>query len=217
MNAGLGAGAVNSGRGWRGVNTPNISRTVNPLCDGRRVNPPPRTPTVNTALPGDAEARDDHLLQRPGEAGGEPFVGDGPQIQPDGRAVVDEQQYAARVDEGGGRALGVADELLPDAFTEGHFGEFSLAAEPGLDLGEGEGGAGLGTADRLGEVGVTAAPVADGGAADAREPCDAGGGHFRGVVLHAPRSPRSAHGPGVPAYGSGHPYTALVVQPSFHV
>jgi len=170
---------------------------------------------VNTALPAEAEARRDHLFQRGGQTGGDAFVGDRAELQPDGRAVMDEQQDAARVNEGGGRAVGVADELLPDAFTEGYFGEFPLVTEPGFDLGEGEGGAGLGAADRLGEVCVAAAPVADGGAADARESCDAGGGHFRGVVLHAPRSPRPVHGPGVPVYGSGRPYTALVAHPSF--
>ena len=197
---------VHSRRGTptrRSVNPPNISRAVNSLPDGRRVNSPRGRRGVNPALPRDAEPRGDHPLQRGGEAGGEALVGECADLQPDGRSVMDEQEDAARVDEGGGRALGVSDELLPDAFTEGHFGEFPLVAQPGLDLGEGEGGAGLGAADRLGEVGVAAAPVTDGGAADAREPCDAGGGHFRGVVLHAPRSPRPAHGPGVPVYGSG--------------
>jgi hypothetical protein len=105
---------------------------------------------------------------------------------------MDEQEGATGVHQGGDRAFGVADELLPDPFPQRDFGEFPLLAQPGLDFGEGEGGAGLGAADRLGEVGVAAAPVADGGTADAGEPCDPGGGHLCRVVLHPPHSPRSA-------------------------
>jgi hypothetical protein len=105
---------------------------------------------------------------------------------------MDEQKGAAGVDQGGDRALGVADELLPDPFPQRDFGEFPLLAQPGLDLGEGEGGAGLGAADRFGEVRVAAAPVADGGPAHTGEPCDTGGGHLCRVVLHPPHSSRPA-------------------------
>ncbi|EFE69021.1 predicted protein [Streptomyces viridosporus ATCC 14672] len=86
--------------------------------------------------------------------------------------------------EGGDRPVGVAGELLPDAFPQGDLGELAVQAQPVLDLGEGERGAGLGAADRLGEVGVPAAPVADGGAADPGQPRDPRGGHFcRAVPL----------------------------------
>lgn len=132
----------------------------------------------------------EHLLQRLRQQGGEAFVAARAHLQPDRRAGVDDQQDAAGVDESGDRALRVAGELLPDAFAQRDLGELALAAQPVLDLGEGEGGADLAAAHGLGEVGVPAAPVADGGTADAREPCDSGRGHLCRVVLHSPRSPR---------------------------
>ena len=97
---------------------------------------------------------------------------------------MDEQQGAAGVGQRGDGALGMPGELLPDAFAEWDLGEFALLAQPGLDLGEGEGRARLGAADGLGEVGVAAALVADGGAADAGQSGDPGGGHLCRVVLH---------------------------------
>lgn len=99
---------------------------------------------------------------------------------------MDEQQDAAGVRQRRDRALGVSGELLPDAFPQRDLGEFALLAQPRLDLGEREGRARLGAADRLGEVGVPAAPVADGGAAHAGEPGDPGRGHLCRVVLHPP-------------------------------
>ncbi len=131
-----------------------------------------------------AEAGGEHLFEVAGQEAGEPVVGAGGDLQPDGGPGVNEQQDAAGVQEAGDGALRVAGELLPDPLAQRDLGEFSLAAQPFLDLGEGEGGAGLGAADGLGEVRVTAAPVADGGAADTREPRDTGGGHLCGVVLH---------------------------------
>lgn len=75
-------------------------------------------------------------------------------------------------------------ELLPYALAQGHLGELALGAQPGLDLGEREGGAGLGTADGFGEVGVAAPPVADGGPADSGEPGDPRRGDLCPVLLH---------------------------------
>lgn len=150
----------------------------------------PLWPPVNSASAHRTEARHDHLLQRTGQHRGHPLVRTGAHVQPDGGAFMDEQQGAAGVHQGGDRTLGVTDELLPDPFAQRDFGEFPLLAQPGLDLGEGEGRAGLGAADRLGEVRVTAAPVADGGTADTGEPGDSGGGHLCRIVLHSPHSPR---------------------------
>ncbi|MGC0402786.1 hypothetical protein RKD27_005430 [Streptomyces sp. SAI-126] len=130
------------------------------------------------------ESRREHLPQCPGQRLGEALVGAGAHLQPDRRAVVDQEQDAARVGEGGDRAVGVAGELLPDALPQRHLGEFPLLAEPGLDLGEREGRAGLGAADGPREVGVPTAPVADGGAAHTCQPCDTRGGHLSRVVLH---------------------------------
>ena len=89
---------------------------------------------------------------------------------------------------GGGKAQSA--EKKKAAFAEWDLGEFALLAQPGLDLGEGEGRARLGAADGLGEVGVPTAPVAHGRAADAGQPRDPGGGHLGRVVLHSPRPSR---------------------------
>lgn len=135
-----------------------------------------------------SESRCEHLPQRPRQHLREALVRAGAHLEPDRRAVVDQQQEAARVGECGDRALRVAGELLPDAFPQGDLSEFSLFAQPGLDLGEREGRAGLGAADRSREVGVPTTPVADGRAAHACQPCDTGGGHLSRVVLH-PHAP----------------------------
>lgn len=119
-----------------------------------------------------------------GQEAGEPLVGAGGDLQPDGGPGVEEEQDAAGVQQAGDRALRMSRELLPDPLAQRDLGEFALLAQPFLDLGEREGGAGPGAADGLGEVRVAAAPVADGGTAHAREPGDSGGGHLCGVVLH---------------------------------
>ncbi|CAM5357950.1 hypothetical protein STENM327S_03923 [Streptomyces tendae] len=64
-----------------------------------------------------AEAGVEHLAEGGGQQGGQAFVGAGARLQPEGRAVVDEQEGAACVHQGGGRSLGMADELLPEAFA----------------------------------------------------------------------------------------------------
>lgn len=136
-----------------------------------------------------AEPGGEHLVEYGGQSGREVLVGAGGQLQPVGGPVAYDEQGAAGVDEGGDGAGGVAAEVLPDAFAERDLGELALGAQPLFDLGEGERGAGLGASDGLGEVGVPAAPVADGGAADAREPRDVGRGDLGcgpvgGVVRH---------------------------------
>ncbi|CAM5725152.1 hypothetical protein SGLAM104S_01012 [Streptomyces glaucescens] len=137
-----------------------------------------------------AEPGCDHLLQLVRQHRREPFVGPSAGIEPHRRPLVDEQEHASGVRQRGDGAFGVPGELLPDALPQRDLGEFALAAQPGLDVGEGEGGAGLRAADRFGEVGVAAAPVAHGGPAHAGEPGDSGGGHLCRVVLHPGRSPR---------------------------
>ncbi|AIA04050.1 hypothetical protein DC74_3555 [Streptomyces noursei] len=131
-----------------------------------------------------------HGLQQRGQHAGEfGVVGGAAELPPGGGAFVDEQEDGADLAERGGGAGGVADELLPDPFAGRDLGDLALVAEPLLDVVEGEGGAGLGAADGLGEVGVAAAPVADRGPADAGEPGDAGGGHLgRAAVRPAPRA-----------------------------
>ncbi len=132
------------------------------------------------------EAGCEHLVQGAGQQRGEPLVGAGAQLQPAGGAVVDEQQQAPGVRQRGDRSAGVADELLPDAFPQGHLGELAVVAQPGLHLGQGEGRAGLGAADRLREVRVPAAPVAHRRTADPGEPGDARRGHLRRGVPRPP-------------------------------
>lgn len=145
------------------------------------------------ALAAGAEAAVQDVVEGGREALGEVLVGDRGEFEPVGGPVVHEEQGAAGVQERDPGARGVPGELLPDTFTQRDLGELALLAQPGLDVGEGEGGAGLRPADGLGEVGVAAAPVADGGAADPREPGDPGRGHFCGVVLHPACSPRLPH------------------------
>ncbi len=115
---------------------------------------------------------------------GHPCVGDGGDLQPRSGPVADQQQGAARVDQGGNSTGRVSGQLLPDPFPERHFGEFPLVAQPPFDLGQCEGGTGLGAAHRFGEVGVPATPVADGGAPHPREPGDSGRGHLCRVLRH---------------------------------
>src|SRR5690606_35058993 len=140
---------------------------------------------------GGARPGGDRLLQLPGQQRGQALVGAVAHVQPQGGAVVDQQQRPAGVQQGGDRARRVTGEVLPDAFAQGHLGEFAVPAEPLLHLGEGEGRAGPGAADGPGEVGVAAAPVADGGPADAGEPGDPGGGHPTGAVLPGTVLPRA--------------------------
>ncbi len=133
-----------------------------------------------------AEALGERLLQGDGEHAREPLVRERGERRPGRRPVPYEEEGAARVDEGGDGSGGVARDLLPDALAQRDLGQFALVAEPPLDLGEREGRAGLRAAHGLGEVGVAAAPVADGGPADPCEPGDPGGGHLcRALVRRA--------------------------------
>lgn len=119
-------------------------------------------------IPGRAEAWGEDVPERLGEDPGQLLVvGARAQLEPGQGPVVEIQQGAARVHEGGDGALRVAGDLLPDALLQGHLGELALIAQPLLDLAEREGRAGLGATDRFGEVGVPSAPVADGGATHA--------------------------------------------------
>ncbi len=122
-----------------------------------------------------------------GQELGQPFVRHGAEREPGRRPVADQEQGAARVQQGGDGSRGVPGELLPDAFTQRHLDELALGAQPALDVGEREGGAGLRATHGLGEVPVPAAPVADGGASHSGQPGDPGGGHLGRVVprLHA--------------------------------
>ncbi|GAA2797466.1 hypothetical protein GCM10019017_48770 [Streptomyces showdoensis] len=136
-----------------------------------------------------AEALGQRLLQRDREHLREPLVRHRGQRRPGRPPVPYEEERAARVDEGGDGAGGVTGDELPDALAQRDLGQLALGAQPLLDVGEGEGGAGLRTADGLGEVGVTAAPVADGRPADPRETGDARGGHLCCAVGHLPQLP----------------------------
>lgn len=133
---------------------------------------------------GRTEACGEQVVQGEVQHLGHPPVRHGADLQPGGGPVPDEQQGAARVDEGWDGAGRVPGQLLPDPFTERDLGELPLVTQPLFDFGQGEGRAGLGAADRLGEVGVAASPVADGGAAHAREPGDPGRGHLCRVLRH---------------------------------
>ncbi|MGC0340166.1 hypothetical protein RKD20_005200 [Streptomyces sp. SLBN-8D4] len=179
-------GGVHTRRGWV-VNGVHSRRRVGRGCRGRARGVHSLRSARGRLRP---ESRCEHLPQRPRQHLREAFVGTCAQLQPNRRAVMDQQQHAARVDEGGDRAVGVAGELLPDAFPQWDLGEFPLRAQPGLDFGEREGRAGLAAADGPREVGVPTAPVADGRAAHAGHPRDTGGGHLSRVVLHPSGSPR---------------------------
>ncbi|MFD0570513.1 hypothetical protein ACFQ0T_16420 [Kitasatospora gansuensis] len=74
-------------------------------------------------------------------------------------------------------------QLTPGLLDQRQFGDLALLAEPPLDLVEPEGGAAVTAAGRAREVGVAAAPVADGGPADPRQSGDLDGGHL-GAVRH---------------------------------
>lgn len=133
---------------------------------------------------GGPEAVGEHVLESEGQHTGHRLVRHSGDLPPGGGAVAPEQQGATGVDQGGDRAGRVSGELLPDPFTERDLGEFPLVTQPLLDLGQGEGRARLGATDGLGEVGMAAAPVTDGGPPHAREPGDPGRGHLcRGRVL----------------------------------
>lgn len=140
---------------------------------GERLAGQPAYGVVGTE-PGDEDGVE-HRGQHTGQFG---VVGGGPQLLPGRGAVADQQQDGTGLPQGGRGARRVPDELLPDPFAQRHLGEFALVAQPLLDVSEGEGGAGLGAADRLGEVRVAAPPVADRGAAGNGEPGDTGGGHL---------------------------------------
>lgn len=133
---------------------------------------------------GRPEAGGEHVVEGEGQHTGHPLVRHGGDLGPDGGAVPQEQQGAARVDQGGDRAGRVSRELLPDPFTDWDLGEFPLVPQPSLDLGQREGGARLSATDGLGEVGMATAPVTDGGAPHAREPGDPGRGHLCRVLRH---------------------------------
>lgn len=135
---------------------------------------------------GRAEAPAEHRVEGGRQQFGEPLVGDGGRLQPDGGPVAYEQQGAAGMDQCGDGARGVGGKLLPHPFTERDFGKFPLVAQPLLDLGESEGRTGLGAADGLGEVGVATSPVADRGTSDPRQAGDAGSGHLARTVRHRP-------------------------------
>lgn len=130
----LGAGrGVHSAR-WAGVGVGGVHSVRGAEMSFRGVHSACRAGTgvrgVHSALAGRAETGGDHLVERGGQQGGEAFVGARAQLQPVGGAVVDEQEGAAGVHEGGDRAVGVSGELLPDAFTQRDFGEFPLVTEP---------------------------------------------------------------------------------------
>ena len=146
---------------------------------------PARSASASVARLGDrTEAGGEQVGQGEVQHLGHPLVRHGGDLQPGGGPVPDEQQGAARVDEGGDGAGRVPGQLLPDPFTERDLGELPLVAQPLFDLRQGEGRAGLRAADRLGEVGVAAAPVADGGPAHPGEPGDPGRGHLCRVLRH---------------------------------
>src|SRR5690606_5772054 len=75
-------------------------------------------------------------------------------------------------------------EPLPEPVGGRHLERLAVAAQPVLDVGEREQGAGRRAADRAREVAVAASPVADRGASHPREPCDVARGHTR-VTAHA--------------------------------
>ncbi len=127
---------------------------------------------------GGAEPFGEHVVQCGWESLRELGVRHRGEVAPAARPFPYEEEGAARVHEGGHGTRGVGGDVLPDAFPQRHLGELPLGAQPGFDVGEGEGGAGLGAADGPGEVGVPPPPVADGRAADAGEPGDPGGGHL---------------------------------------
>lgn len=129
------------------------------------------------------QARAEHPVEDGPQPGGHALVGVGGQFRPVGGPVVYDEQRAAGLDECADGPAGVGGDLLPDALAQRDLGELSLGAQPVLHLTQGEGGAGLGTTDGLGEVGVAAAPVADCGAADSGQACDLGRGDLCGVLL----------------------------------
>ncbi len=131
-----------------------------------------------------AEAVVEHRAEGERQHTGHRLVRDCGELSPSGRAAPHEQQGAARVDQRGHGTLRMARQLLPDPFTEGDLGDLPLLAQPRLHRGQGERRARLGAADRLGEVGVPATPVADGSASHAREPGDPGSGHLCRVLRH---------------------------------
>src|SRR5690606_21129753 len=69
---------------------------------------------------GGARPGGDRLLQLPGQQRGQALVGAVAHVQPQGGAVVDQQQRPAGVQQGGDRARRVTGEVLPDAFAQGH-------------------------------------------------------------------------------------------------
>ncbi len=120
------------------------------------------------------------------QGGGEPgvrLVGEG---GPAVRFAVVQQQDGAGPGQRGGRVAGRVAQGLdepPDPLQQRQFGDLALGPEPGLHLGESEGRAAVGAADGAREVGVAAAPVADGGAAHPGEAGDLDRGHL-GTVRH---------------------------------
>ncbi|GAA3484090.1 hypothetical protein GCM10018966_086220 [Streptomyces yanii] len=156
---------------------------------GGRVNSPfvpgsASTVTSFRVAGGRSEACGEQAVQGEVEHLGHPRVRHGGDLQPGGGPVPDEKQGAARVHEGGDGAGRVTGQLLPDPFAERDFSQFPLVAEPLFHFGECEGRAGLGAADRLGEICVAAAPVADGGTPHSGEPGDSGRGHLCRVLRH---------------------------------
>ena len=120
-----------------------------------------------------AEGADRQQAEGGRQVGGELLVlPEGERLPAGGVAVQQQQQGEGRDQWRGGRVGGVAQplQLLPDAFPQRHLGDLALGPEPGLDLGQREGRAGLGAADRAREVRVPTPPVADGRPADARQP-----------------------------------------------
>lgn len=65
-----------------------------------------------------AEAGAEHLFEVGGQEAGEPLVGAGGDLQPDGGPGVEEEQDAAGVQQAGDRALRMSRELLPDPLAQ---------------------------------------------------------------------------------------------------
>ncbi len=115
---------------------------------------------------------------------GQLVIGALAQPVPDRGPVPDQQEDGPDLAQRGRAARRMPGEQLPDALAQRDLGELALGAQPALHVAEREGRAGLGAAHRLGEVGVAAAPVADGGAPHPGEPGDSRGGHLCCVVRH---------------------------------
>lgn len=130
------------------------------------------------------EAPGEDGVQRARQAAREVVVVALGELPPVLRLLPYEHQHAADPHERGGGTRRVAGQFLPDAFAGRYRGELALGAQPLLDVGEGERGARLGAAHGQREVGVPAAPIADGGASDPGEPGDPGGRHLCRVLRH---------------------------------